>query len=111
LPLDSPAIFRAAVTPQDAPGGVYLFELSGANLGAYSPSRFVKAATAGEIADRIRENKDRLDDIAMVSADVRRRAQKQATSSSRQRHKSTAPRLSSAKSAPNRRAIPFSNNN
>jgi hypothetical protein len=67
--LDSPAIFRAAVTPQDAPG-VYLFELSGANLGTYSPTHFVKAATAGEIADRIRENKDRLDDIAVVSADV-----------------------------------------
>jgi hypothetical protein len=57
------------VTPQDAPG-VYLFELSGANLGTYSPTRFVKVATAGEIADRIRENKDRLDDIAVVSADV-----------------------------------------
>jgi hypothetical protein len=69
LPLSGPAIFRAAVTPQDGPG-IYLFELSDANLGTYSSTRFVKAATAGEIADRIRENTDCLDEIAVVSVDV-----------------------------------------
>jgi hypothetical protein len=57
------------VTAPDTPG-VYLFELSDPNLATYSPTRFVKAATADEIADRIRDNRDRLDQIAVVSEDV-----------------------------------------
>ena len=67
--LDDRAALRAAVTAPDTPG-VYLFELSDANLATYSPTRFVKAATADEIASRIRDNRDRLDQIAVVSEDV-----------------------------------------
>ena len=54
--LDDRAALRAAVTAPDTPG-VYLFELSDANLATYSPTRFVKAATADEIANRIRDNR------------------------------------------------------
>jgi hypothetical protein len=67
--LDRPAVFRGAVTAPDTPG-VYLFELGDANLGTYSPTRFVTAATADAIANRIRENRDRLDQVAVVSEDV-----------------------------------------
>ena len=67
--LDDRAALRAAVTAPDTPG-VYLFELSDANLATYSPTRFVKAATADEIASRIRDNRNRLDQIAVVSEDV-----------------------------------------
>jgi hypothetical protein len=67
--LDDRAALRAAVTAPDTPG-VYLFELSDANLATYSPTRFVKAATADEIANRIRDNRTRLDQIAVVSEDV-----------------------------------------
>ena len=67
--LDDRAALRAAVTAPDTPG-VYLFELSDANLATYSPTRFVKAATADEIASRIRDNRTRLDQIAVVSEDV-----------------------------------------
>jgi hypothetical protein len=67
--LDRPAIFRQPVTASEGPE-VYLFELGDANLGTYSPTRFVKAATADEIADRIRENKDHLDQVAVVADDV-----------------------------------------
>jgi hypothetical protein len=58
------------VTASEGPE-VYLFELGDANLGTYSPTRFVKAATADEIADRIRENKDHLDQVAVVSPRAR----------------------------------------
>ena len=57
------------MTAPDTPG-VYLFELSDANLATYSPTGFVKAATADEIASRIRDNRNRLDQIAVVSEDV-----------------------------------------
>jgi hypothetical protein len=67
--LDDRAALRAAVTAPDTPG-VYLFELSDANLATYSPTQFVKAATADEIANRIRDNRNRLDQIAVVSEDV-----------------------------------------
>jgi len=67
--LDDRAALRAAVTAPDTPG-VYLFELSDANLATYSPTRFVKAATADEIANRIRDNRNRLDQIAVVSEDM-----------------------------------------
>lgn len=67
--LDDRAALRAAVTAPDTPG-VYLFELSDANLATYSPTRFVKAATADEIANRIRDNRNRLDQIAVVSEDL-----------------------------------------
>jgi hypothetical protein len=67
--LDDRAALRAAVTAPDTPG-VYLFELGEANLATYSPTRFVKAATADEIANRIRDNRNRLDQIAVVSEDV-----------------------------------------
>ena len=63
------AALRAAVTAPDTPG-VYLFELGDANLATYSPTRFVKAATADEIANRIRDNRTRLDQIAVVSEDM-----------------------------------------
>ena len=67
--LEPPATLRASVSAPRAPS-VRLFELADANLGTYSPTRFVKAATADEIADRIRENKDHLDQVAVVSDDV-----------------------------------------
>ena len=57
------------VTAPRAPN-VRLFEFSDANLGTYSPTRFVKAATAGEMVDRIRENRSHLDQVAVVSDDV-----------------------------------------
>jgi hypothetical protein len=47
-----------------------LFELSDVNLATYSPTHFVKADTADAIFERIRENKSRLDQTAVVSDDV-----------------------------------------
>src|SRR5262249_39922408 len=44
--------------------------LSNVNLGTYSPTHFVKAATADAIVERIRETKSRLDQIAVVSDDI-----------------------------------------
>jgi hypothetical protein len=67
--LETPATLRASVSAPRAPS-VRLFELPDANLGTYSPTRFVKAATADAIVDRIRENKDHLDEVAVVSDDV-----------------------------------------
>ena len=67
--LETPAMLRGAVTAPRAPR-VRLFEFSDANLGTYSPTRFVKAATAGETVDRIRENRSHLDQVAVVSDDV-----------------------------------------
>ena len=67
--IDDPGVVRVDVKASDSPD-VYLFELRGANVGTYSPTRFVKAATADEIADRLRENRGRLDEIAVVSEDV-----------------------------------------
>ena len=67
--VEKPAALRGSVA---APGAlsVRLFELSDANLGTYSPTRFVKAVTADEIADRIQENKNHLDQVAVVSEDM-----------------------------------------
>ena len=67
--LDQPAVLRGSVTARGAPA-VRLFELNGANLGTFSPTQFVRADTADEIAARIRENKDRLDRVAVVSDDI-----------------------------------------
>jgi hypothetical protein len=67
--LDKSAVLRGFVTAPGAPT-VRLFELSNPNLGTYSPTYFVKAATADEIVRRIRENQSRLDQVAMVSDDV-----------------------------------------
>jgi hypothetical protein len=67
--LDPSAILRGSVSAPDAPT-VRLFELTNPNLGTYSPTHFVKAATADEIAQRIRENKDRLDQVAVVTDDL-----------------------------------------
>jgi hypothetical protein len=67
--LDKPAILRGSVSAPDAPT-VRLFELINPNLGTYSPTHFVKAATADEIAQRIEENKDRLDQVAIVTDDL-----------------------------------------
>jgi hypothetical protein len=67
--LEAPAILRGSVTAPRAPS-VRLFEFSDVNLGTYSPTRFVKAATADEIVDRIRENRSHLDQVAVVSDDV-----------------------------------------
>jgi hypothetical protein len=67
--LDKPAILRGSVSAPGAPT-VRLFELSNPNLGTYSPTHFVKAATADEIAQRIEENKDRLDQVAVVTDDL-----------------------------------------
>ena len=48
-----------------------LFEFSDADFGYLrSPTRFVKAATAGDHRDRIRENRSHLDQVAVVSDDV-----------------------------------------
>ena len=67
--LEPPATLRASVTAPRAPQRSPV-RARDANLGTYSPTRFVKATTADEIADRIRENKDRLDQVAVVSDDV-----------------------------------------
>jgi hypothetical protein len=67
--IDGPATPRGAVAVRGAIG-VHLFELSNANLGTYSPTHFVKAATADAIVERIRENKGRLDQVAVVSDDI-----------------------------------------
>jgi hypothetical protein len=55
-----------------APRGVsvYLFELPDVNLATYSPTRFIRADTADAIVQRIKENKNRLDQVAVVSADI-----------------------------------------
>jgi hypothetical protein len=63
------AIPRGSLSARGALG-VHLFELGNVNLGTYSPTRFVQAATADAIVDRIRENKSRLDQIAVVSDDI-----------------------------------------
>jgi hypothetical protein len=67
--LHKPAILRGSVSAEGAPT-VRLFELINPNLGTYSPTHFVKAATVDEIAQRIRENKDRLDHVAVVTDDL-----------------------------------------
>ena len=67
--LDQPAVLRGSVTAPGAPT-VRLFELNGANLGTFSPTQFVRADTADEIVARIRENKDRLDRVAVISDDI-----------------------------------------
>ena len=67
--IDKPAIPRGSISTRGALG-VHLFELDNVNLATYSPTRFVKAATADAIVERIRENKNRLDQIAVVSDDI-----------------------------------------
>jgi hypothetical protein len=67
--LDQPAPVRAALSAPGAPD-VRLFELSDVNLGTYSPTRFETATTADAIADRIRANKSRLSEVAVVGEDV-----------------------------------------
>jgi hypothetical protein len=67
--LDEPAILRASITPPGV-SSIRLFEFADPNLGTYSPTQFVKATTAEEIVQRIRENKHRLDQVAVVSDDV-----------------------------------------
>jgi hypothetical protein len=67
--IDSPATLRGSVTAEGAPT-VRLFELANPNLGTYSPTHFVKATSADEIAQRIRENRDRLDQVAIVTDDL-----------------------------------------
>jgi hypothetical protein len=67
--LGEPAILRASITPPGV-SSIRLFEFSDPNLGTYSPTQFVKATTAEEIVQRIRENKHRLDQVAVVSDDV-----------------------------------------
>jgi hypothetical protein len=67
--LDKPAILRGSVSAPDVTT-VRLFELINPNLGTYSPTRFVKAVTADAIAQRIEENKNRLDQVAIVTDDL-----------------------------------------
>jgi hypothetical protein len=66
--LDQPAILRGSVSFPGVPT-VRLFELKNPNLGTYSPTHFIKAVTADEIAQRIEENKHRLDQVAVVTDD------------------------------------------
>jgi hypothetical protein len=67
--LDAPAMLRGTVSlPEEA--SVRLFELDNVNLATYSPTYFVKATTADAIAERIRENKHRLDTVAVVSDEI-----------------------------------------
>jgi hypothetical protein len=47
-----------------------LFELENVNLGTYSPTRFVKASTADAIVKQMRENKSRLDQVAVVPEEI-----------------------------------------
>lgn len=71
---DAEAIGKSAIlrdsTAVEGALGVHLFELENVNLGTYSPTQFVQAATADAIVERIRENKNRLDQVAVVSNDV-----------------------------------------
>jgi len=67
--LGQPALLRASVTPPGVPA-IRLFEYSDPNLATYSPTHFIKAVTADEIVQRIRENKHRLDEVAVVSDDI-----------------------------------------
>jgi hypothetical protein len=66
--LDQPAVLRGFVSDPSSrrTPAVRLFELSNPNLG----TQFVMATTADEIAQRIRENKHRLDEVAVVSDDI-----------------------------------------
>ena len=64
--LDQPAVMRGAVSAPGAPS-VRLFELDRVNLGTYSPTQFVVATTADTIVQRIRDNKDHLDRVAVVT--------------------------------------------
>src|SRR5260370_29870355 len=70
--LDQAAVLRGSVTAPDSPRTptVRLFELSNPNLGTYSPTHFVKATTAAQAVQQIRENKHRLDQVAVVSDDI-----------------------------------------
>jgi hypothetical protein len=67
--LDQPAPLRTSLA---APGAltVRVFELSNPNLGTYSPTQFAKAATADAMMTWIRDNKHRLDQMAVVAEDV-----------------------------------------
>jgi hypothetical protein len=67
--VDDSAVLLDSAT---APGAVTvrLFELGGANLGTYSPTRFVIATAADDVLDRIAENKHRLDEVAVTSEQV-----------------------------------------
>jgi hypothetical protein len=67
--VDKPAILRRSLAVRGALG-VNLFELENVNLGTYSPTRFVKAATADAIVKQMRENKSRLDQVAVVPDDI-----------------------------------------
>jgi hypothetical protein len=67
--LDEAAILRGSVSAPGAPT-IRLFELINPNLGTFSPTHFVKATTADEIAQRIRENRDHLDQVAVVTDDL-----------------------------------------
>lgn len=67
--IDGPATPRGAVAVRRALA-VHLFEFSNVNVATYSPTQFVQAATADAIVERIRENKSRLDQIAVVSDDI-----------------------------------------
>jgi len=67
--VEGPATPRGSLSARGALG-VRLFELSDVNLATYSPTHFVKADTADAIFERIRENKSRLDQIAVVSDDI-----------------------------------------
>ena len=70
--LDKPADLRGTVSVPNSPRtpAVRLFELSDPNLGTYSPTHFIKAMTADEVVQRIRENKHRLDQVAVVTSDI-----------------------------------------
>jgi hypothetical protein len=65
-------MLRGSVTAPNSPRtpAVRLFELSNPNLGTYSPTRFIKATTAAQAVQQIRENKHRLDQVAVVSDDI-----------------------------------------
>jgi hypothetical protein len=63
------AQLRGSVSGVDAVS-VHLFELPDANLATYSPTQFITAASVDAIVDRMRENKERLDRVAVVSNDI-----------------------------------------
>ena len=67
--LDRPATLRGAVSAPGAPS-VRLFELDRVNLGTYSPTQFALATTADAIVQRIRDNQDRLDRVAVVAEEL-----------------------------------------
>ncbi|PWT89545.1 MAG: hypothetical protein C5B56_06940 [Proteobacteria bacterium] len=65
--IENATLVRSIAVPGALP--VHLFELNTVNVATYSPLHLITAHTADAITDRIRENKDRLQQVAVISDD------------------------------------------